>query len=61
MGSRKSETRPVPERWMRKEGAVLRRRRPVIRALMEGSWSESPLWMTMLAEEAAEARISELS
>lgn len=40
-----SETSRVPERWMRKAEVDedVRRRRPAMRALMEGSWAELPV------------------
>lgn len=40
-----SETSRVPERWMRKAGVDedVRRRKPAMSALMEGSWAELPV------------------
>ena len=48
---------PVPPRWIRKDGEE-RCSRPAMSALMLASWSELPLWTTMLASEAALVMIS---
>lgn len=51
---------PVPPRCNRKVGES-RFSSPAIMALMLASWSELPLWTTMLASEAALVMISEES